>query len=642
LIFLSYSRRDAAAADRVQAALAASGRTVFRDTDPRQGATPGRLWMQQLYREVRRSEAVVALCSRHSTASRWCIAEITVAHSLDKPIFPVFLDDGPRDAVAELFGGVMLDQLDQLCLALPIRRHDPVPGRAPYPGLSSYKEEDAAVFFGREVDIDRGLAAVSALPLADERLLVIVGPSGSGKSSLARAGVLPALKRDPKRWLVCDPFRPEHDPFGWLVQACPPDLRPKLAPDQSASGLVQLTRRWRETRGAQDAHLVLCVDQLEEVLVESARPAATAFLRALREAFDESGQLLVVATLRSEFLTELHAIASLVGLPYQLLALGGLSAPQVRAMVEGPARISDLDVDDALTEEVVQAVGSADALPLVAQALHGVWSADREQGRLTASTLQRLGGVFGSINSEAERLVARLDDSAIKAVQSAFLLLAQLGPEGGWTRRSLGWAEIPPAAHPTLRRFEQARLIVVDGETVRVAHEALFRKWDRLDALLKKHKHEVDLQGKLLDNAREWEAAGSPTEHPLLSAWAGARLSEARASFQEHVPDLQRRFLEMAEDADLRRLRTDADALSHRLQGARRAVDALLEEEEVVEFASDLSAHHRVLRYDDIARRSREAARMLRELEAAWAQLSQENPGYGRGPGRMSTGDAQT
>ena len=233
-IFLSHSSRDNAAADAMQAWLRARGhQSIFLDFDPANGIPAGRDWEQELYRRLRVCRAVIVLLSEHWLASRWCFAEVSQARALGKAILPVRI---AACADAGLLGDVQQIDLTRdpeeghLRLAVGLEKAglDPQamfewdPRRPPYPGLLALQERDAAVFFGRDEDISAGLDTLNRLRrMAGARLTLFLGASGSGKSSLVRAGLLPRLERDPDNWLPMPPFRPQERPLDELLWRSP-------------------------------------------------------------------------------------------------------------------------------------------------------------------------------------------------------------------------------------------------------------------------------------------------------------------------------------------------------------------------------------------------------------------------------------
>jgi hypothetical protein len=203
-LFISHSSSDRDAAQRLAERLRAEGfAALFLDFDPDQGIPAGRNWERELYTQLRKTDAVIFLASAASVASRWCAVEVCLARSLGKPIFPMRLEGDARlellddaqwidladgeTAYARLWAGLRQAGLD------PADSFTWDPTRRPYPGLQPFSPQDAAVFFGRDHEIERLLELVQPTLVRGVagRVVAIVGPSGSGKSSLVRRSAAP-------------------------------------------------------------------------------------------------------------------------------------------------------------------------------------------------------------------------------------------------------------------------------------------------------------------------------------------------------------------------------------------------------------------------------------------------------------------
>jgi hypothetical protein len=219
-IFISHSSKDSASAEAVSDWLQEQGYSVFLDFDPEAGIKGGKEWEQVLYDRLRRCQAVVPILSESWLASKWCFAELMQARAGGKVVIPVKVADCHSDPILGDTQQIDMTRdpeqgLERLRLALTeVFPWDP--RRPPYPGLMSFQERDAAIYFGRA----REIAALSELleglrrqGAGAEGVVLLLGASGSGKSSLARAGLLPRLRgRD--GWLALSAFRPRSDPLG--------------------------------------------------------------------------------------------------------------------------------------------------------------------------------------------------------------------------------------------------------------------------------------------------------------------------------------------------------------------------------------------------------------------------------------------
>jgi hypothetical protein len=209
LIFISHSSADDAEARHVADWLTARGsRALFLDFDPAQGIPAGRNWEQELYARLRQATAMVFLSSAASAQSSWCFAELALARAMDVRVLPVRIESEARHPLIEDLQAVDLSRdgdtaLERLASSLRLSGLDPAtmfdwdPARLAYPGMRAFAADDAAVFFGRENETNELIERLRSLLRRRSASLALVGPSGSGKSSLVHAGLLPRLRRLP-------------------------------------------------------------------------------------------------------------------------------------------------------------------------------------------------------------------------------------------------------------------------------------------------------------------------------------------------------------------------------------------------------------------------------------------------------------
>ncbi|WFE97517.1 trypsin-like peptidase domain-containing protein [Micromonospora sp. WMMD987] len=437
----------------------------------------------------------------------------------------------------------------------------------PYPGLRAFTTADAAWFHGR----DRAVAAVLASIDRYPPFVALLGPSGSGKSSLVRAGVRPALDRaglpgsDRWDWVVA---RPGQDPYLNLTRAGLPD---------AGAGLAPAVGRWRD-RNPDAGRLVLVLDQFEELLLATAAEPRDRLLRELVELPDRAPAATVLLTLRDDFYSRLAAAApalmtlverGLVNVPARVAAV------DLAAIVERPARAVGLEVEPGLTERIARdaarvteasgAAGSAPTtvLPLLSSALAELWRR-RDNGRLTHAAYDRIGGVAGWLDRWCDQAYAdacrTLPADRSPLARQLITALVRPGDEGAAvpaTRQRRTLADLG-AAGPGPDVAEAAAVVTVLADrrlvttgrdpttgvpVVELAHEALIHQWAALRRWLA-DDHDFLTWRRGAEAARaQWRAStpGRPGPDPelLLHGTAlAAALDWAGRRPQDIPPDL--------------------------------------------------------------------------------------------------------
>ena len=387
-IFISHSSKDNAWAQRLKAWLEdKQHRSLFLDFDRETGLKAGDLWEQQLYAKLRQCQSVLALVSRDWLDSRWCFAEAVQAREKGKRLILARIDNAD---ISGLFTDVqhldfVCDEADAFARLEVGLAHvfDIQPDREPYPGLVPFDERDAGVFVGRDPEIASLLEILESTRLksrSGERLLLLLGASGSGKSSLVRAGVLPRLRRLPERWQLLPPMRPGLDPLRefalCLAVVLGQDLEAvssRLAARGRDGGPLQiLTDEMRLHARQPEATVLLVLDQMEELLGLSEAQACGRFLDVLRRALAHGdGRFLVLATLRSEYLGEVQLLPFLTtpgALPYREQTLDPVPLDRLDDIIRVPGQRWPQPVEfaDRLVERMLRDTGTRDALPLLA------------------------------------------------------------------------------------------------------------------------------------------------------------------------------------------------------------------------------------------------------------------------------------
>ena len=412
-------------------------------------------------------------------------------------------------------------------------------GICPFKGLASFEPVDADYFFGRE-----RLVAELVARLVGAGFLGIVGPSGSGKSSVLRAGLLPALAGGVlpgsgrwRRLLLRPGERPLDELRRVLVSG---------AKDPLAEALDTLPA---------NARLLLAVDQLEELFTACRSDAErAAFADTLaRAAADPDGRAVVVVALRADFYGRFAAhpgLAELLG-GNQVL-VGPMQASELRRAVELPAGRVGLRVEPELTDALVDDVeGEPGALPLLSTALLELWQM-RHDNALTLAAYRESGGVHGSVARLAEGTYARIPDERRQLVRAVMLRLVGEGEGDAPVRRRAPLAELDlernPDVEDVLGTLADSRLVTVSEGNVEVAHEALLREWPRLREWIEEDAEGRRLRSHITQAATEWAAAGRDRGE----LYRGARLAAALDWTADHALDVnefEREFVTESREA---------------------------------------------------------------------------------------------
>jgi WD40 repeat protein/tRNA A-37 threonylcarbamoyl transferase component Bud32 len=398
-------------------------------------------------------------------------------------------------------------------------------GICPFKGLASFEPADADYFFGRE-----RLVAELVARLVGAGFLSIVGPSGSGKSSVLRAGLLPALAEgvlpSSERWRRVL-LRPGERPLDELRRALVSGAR-----DPVVEALDALPANER---------LLLAVDQLEELFTACrAEAERAAFADTLvRAAADPDGRAVVVVALRADFYGRFAAypgLAELVGANQVLV--GPMQASELRRVVELPAGRVGLRVEPELADALVDDVeGEPGALPLLSTALLELWQ-KRQDNTLALAAYRESGGVHGAVARLAEGTYARIPDGRKQLVRAIMLRLVGEGEGDVPVRRRAPLAELDLERNgdvaDVLATLADSRLVTVGEGFVEVAHEALLGEWPRLREWIEEDTEGRRLRHHITQAATEWDAAGRDQGE----LYRGARLAAALEWSADHALDL--------------------------------------------------------------------------------------------------------
>jgi WD40 repeat protein/energy-coupling factor transporter ATP-binding protein EcfA2 len=444
---------------------------------------------------------------------------------------------------------------------------------APYAGLAAFRRGDADRFFGRARLVDEVVARVR-----DQRMVAVFGPSGSGKSSVLMAGLLPILVPDKAsdRSVVLTPGRHPLEEcavrLSALVGASPAGLRTELAEDP---GALHLCIRQAAANRPDDADFVLVVDQFEELFTLCEDPAErAAFVAALTTAATApTSRTRVVLGVRADFYGNCGEYPELVdALRDGQILVGAMTADELREAITGPAEAVGCRVETALVSRLVSdATGQPGALPLVSHALRETWR--RRRGTvLSLGAYEAAGGIHHALARTADAVYTELDDDRRQVAHQLFLRLTALGEGTDDTKRRVRRDELDesPATAEVLERLAGARLITVDGDGIEITHEALIRHWPRLRGWLDDDRDGLRVHRQLTEATQLWEAH----DREQGSLLRGARLTQAEnmaATKRSTLTDREREFLE----ASLAARTQEQTAARRRIRRTRQLVALL-------------------------------------------------------------------
>jgi tetratricopeptide (TPR) repeat protein len=426
----------------------------------------------------------------------------------------------------------------------------PEPGEPPFLGLQYFDERDADRFFGREM-----LVAKIVARLAGTRFLAVIGASGSGKSSVVRAGVIPALRRSAR---LADGGLPPTDSGQWDIRVFTPSAHPLEAlaasltrdsesvtaaatlradMEQDARALVLASRRLLSQNGSK--HLLLVIDQFEEIFTQCRQEnERQVFLENLFTAVDpaDSHPVSVLLTLRADFYSHLSRTERLRELVSQNQEfIGAMNSDELTRAILQPAALGNWKVQAGLVEVLLDDLGSEPGeLPLLSHALLETWK--RRRGRvMTVSGYTETGGVQGAIAQTAETVFRqRLTASQQLIARMIFIKLAEMGDSSLDTRRRAPFSELitratdEAAIDTVLGILADARLVTTgtqdpgEERVVEVAHEALIREWPTLRDWLNQNREGLILHRQLTEDVNDW----LKLDRDAGALYRGARLQQ--------------------------------------------------------------------------------------------------------------------
>lgn len=447
------------------------------------------------------------------------------------------------------------------------------PRKNPYKGLQAFEEADAEDFFGRNELIEH---IKQRLTDDDEykRFLAVVGSSGSGKSSVVKAGLIPAIRRgelpESDQWFIVEmlpgnrPLEELETAFLSIATNVPDHMLERLQANEY--GIINVLDEILPDDGSE---LLLYIDQFEEVFTRVENEfIRQRFLDSLHTCItDPSSRIRIIITIRADFYDRplnYSGFGDLVRRRTEVVL--PLSREELRAAIVGPAERAGIYIDDQLVAAMIEDVNAQpSALPLLQYALTELFNR-RTDNTITLSTYEATGGVSGALARRAEDLYKQLEKAGKQAARQLFLRLVQLGEGSDDTRRRIHWNEVVslkernPTVQTVIDTYGKYRLLAFDVDpvnripTLGIAHEALINQWDRMRRWLDDNREDLILHRRLTSAAAEWAVANRDDSYLAT----GTRLDQ---------------WIEWEADSDLVLTQEEADFLHDSMDRRQRIQD---------------------------------------------------------------------
>ena len=586
-VFISYSRRNKNFAERIARDLDDAGLDVWVDFRQIQGGEP---WQEEIFRGIERADFIVACLSPPAVQSVWVKKEILTAREQGKLIIPVMvvraLDELRADEELIWLTDIHIinfekgyeETFPELLEALPGRRaigaydlFDPENIPNPFKGLQSFQQTDADFFFGRETLIDKALNR-----LQTTRFLGVVGASGSGKSSLVRAGIIPKLRKGAldgsEKWLMAI-FKPGNKPIESLAKRILPvipeehqetyNLNTLMATFRQPERVIDLMEQiWADR--TEQTRILIVIDQFEEVFTRASESERVPFLKTmLVAATSPKSRAKIIITMRADFFGNLSRYPELAELFEQrnLLIVTEMTTANLLRVIEGPAKAVGLQYEHGLVDRILEDVQSEPgSLPLLQYALSQLYE-QRDGVNLTNAAYDAIGGVQQALARHAENIFSELPPLQQDLTRRILLRLVEVNDVGEATRRrvprdELQFRDVPDGDVDRivdLLTSAESRLLIASREItsseqeiepvtwLEVSHEALIREWERFKTWVNASLENLQYNSELLKSAHDWQESGQDSAYLLV----GKRLNRAEIWIETtDANPLQQAFIE--------------------------------------------------------------------------------------------------
>nr|NCR59151.1 hypothetical protein [Microcystis aeruginosa LL13-06] len=415
---------------------------------------------------------------------------------------------------------------------------------SPYLGLFKFEEGDKDKFFGR----DKWIIELTNY-LEEKNVLLLLGASGSGKSSLVQAGLIPKLKDDfGASKLVNLTFVPDVHPFKSFSGCLAPKYRQSKAEIAQSVQEDTLIKVVEGLKNNSDLWFIF-IDQFEELFTRTPKTERDIFIKSLIKLIEKNNSLVkIVMTMRADFLDKLSPYPSLGKIHDQYSKmLTDMDESELRLAIAEPAARNGVIFEKGLINQIVaDFYERAGSLPLLQYTLDLLWEKDHIQERvLNIKTYQDIGGVTGALEKQADKIYGKFNEQQRKAAEEIFLELISLEGEKAVSRRAdKSSFEQEEMQKEVLYQLIDNRLLVSKGEdgkaTVEVAHEALLRSWKVLQDLIREKEDIIVLRSRLYADAKQWDDLQKQDAVKASSElWGGSKLAKI-VEFQKNnsLPNL--------------------------------------------------------------------------------------------------------
>ncbi len=393
---------------------------------------------------------------------------------------------------------------------------------SPYLGLNKFDEKDSAKFFGRNNWISE-----LTKHLEEKNVLLLLGASGSGKSSLIRAGVIPNLTNNWGSFTNLT-FMPDENPFESLYGRLMPiygQSKAKIAKEVEEDTLVKVVKSLK-----QDDRWLIFIDQFEELFTRTQKSECDKFVASLVRLITESDSTVkIVITMRADFLDRFSTYPDLGTLHDQHgKMLTKMKDSELKSAITEPAKENGVSFEEGLVQRITDDFNKhAGSLPLLQYTLNLLWENDNIEDRvLNTKTYEELGGVNGALNQQANKIYQKLEQQEQEAAKKIFLKLVNLA-DGKSTNRRVKKSifEDGTVKATVVEKLIENRLLVSQGEkgaaTVEIAHEALLTSWTKLENWIKDNSQAIAICNRLNDDAAQWKKTNKNAD-----LWSGSKLEQ--------------------------------------------------------------------------------------------------------------------